>query len=634
MDDLKKENLFTEQGRDTPVPVDVVVVDQATLDRQQTSGTDYVQKNPFGRKDRLYRSPVRARTSSSGSVPDLTEQTTRISQTKSDISERPKRSRTEDEDEQELQIFKEMLEKLTNKSKELNLFIEQTTNTKSEIKKAARDIKWQLECITKRLKEHQSQPSKIKATEESKSTKYPETKTDAKKVQTQSRGIQTVEIVERMEEKEVEIIQKQIEEGKGFEELTTIIDNEWPEEVYRTVYTNLGNPLKANLKNDIVIVIDPNEDGEKGIIKELIGKYPAIKDILEGGCSEGKIEYVRNETKTSRKKEETERQTVFLLPYTVNKKEINDMEKFYKIIKTLKTELDISGEKEKEIILLTPEGLNRNYTRKLTEYALHGGGIKVNYMIPKAIGRGGQKKLPGKSTERFKDDAIVIKTNGKSYADILNTVKQTVNIEQTDVKIKTIRKTKTGDLLMTVEKENGKIDILKKTIENKIENVTVQIGGNPKATVFIKNIDAVTVKEEVQKSIIKEASLEQNEYIEIVKLIKNQRENQTAIVETTKKTADKLTKLGNIRIGWVLCNITPRKQVTKCKNCWSYSHTTKNCNSPSKKNCCNKCAQEGHIAKICTNEFFCPLCNEKGHRHDRGGCKQYKKAMYNATTRN
>lgn len=51
----------------------------------------------------------------------------------------------------------------------------------------------------------------------------------------------------------------------------------------KTVYKTLGNIPRNNCKDDVAIIVDPKETGEKGIMKELIKRFPELKDILEKG---------------------------------------------------------------------------------------------------------------------------------------------------------------------------------------------------------------------------------------------------------------------------------------------------------------------------------------------------------------
>lgn len=54
---------------------------------------------------------------------------------------------------------------------------------------------------------------------------------------------------------------------------------------------------------------------------------------------------------------------------------------------------------------------------------------------------------------------------------------------------------------MILNKGEGNVDNLKKVIEEKIENTTVQIGGLQKKTIIITNIDGTTKKEEIIRPI-------------------------------------------------------------------------------------------------------------------------------------
>lgn len=63
-------------------------------------------------------------------------------------------------------------------------------------------------------------------------------------------------------------------------------------------------------------------------------------------------------------------------------------------------------------------------------------------------GKAAQWKRQNKST-----NGIVIKTKSKTYAELLRTVKDTIDIDEMRVKIKTFRKTIKGNIYVQVERD-------------------------------------------------------------------------------------------------------------------------------------------------------------------------------------
>lgn len=77
-------------------------------------------------------------------------------------------------------------------------------------------------------------------------------------------------------------------------------------------------------------------------------------------------------------------------------------------------------------------------------------------------------KLKTRRTKAAQEtEKVIIKSNGKKYADILRTVKSSINIDEAGIRVKTIKRTMKGDVIVEMlggkEKANAlKHEILKK----------------------------------------------------------------------------------------------------------------------------------------------------------------------------
>lgn len=620
-------NLTVQGTSDHPVPVDDTVGNQAVLDRQPATGTKINENDKmdetraFIRKPLIGRSPPRHRTYSLGS--ELVEQRDKKRKLadREDPSEPLNTPNIQDEETvKRQQEFNLILKKLCETTLELTNQIKNTRNTKEEIKKGITTASDLANKLNKRYQLWKPLDNKNKENRAENSNKT-QTCTFCPNCAHELKAEASEKNVEN--EKEVQNIRDKILEADNLDKLENIINKNWPEETYKKVMIEEGNPLKKDIHWDICIFTGPNDSCEKGILKQLSERHPELPALIEHGTKEKQIEYLANVTKSSRDRQGSKSKYLFIIPLTKDGEGKNDPKEMYNITKKLLSQTETLQRKNIQIVI--PEEESREKVRKILEctYALTTTNIKM--LVP--IGKQGkeQKNETNTTRGRYKDEAIIIKSNGKSYAEMLSTVKS-IDISSTEANVKSIRKTKKGDLLLILPKGEGKADKLKREIENKIENTVVQVNKEHKSTLFITNIDGITTQEEIEKTIKNEIKLEENEQLKILNLIKNQRETQTAIIELTIGAATRLLGMQYIKIGWLLCEVTPRRKVTKCVKCWSYNHVSEKCNGPNRQNCCHKCGEEGHRATECNSQEYCPLCNKTGHRHDRTNCKEYRKA--------
>ncbi|KAH1028575.1 hypothetical protein HUJ05_001920 [Dendroctonus ponderosae] len=79
--------------------------------------------------------------------------------------------------------------------------------------------------------------------------------------------------------------------------------------------------------------------------------------------------------------------------------------------------------------------------------------------------------------------------------------------------------------------------------------------------------------------------------------------------------------------GLVQCTLEKRIMVERCIKCWSYEHSTANCNGSDRRGTCFICSKEGHVAKECKNKPQCPLCKKTGHKAGTGNCESFRRAL-------
>ncbi|KAK9719714.1 hypothetical protein QE152_g22492 [Popillia japonica] len=235
---------------------------------------------------------------------------------------------------------------------------------------------------------------------------------------------------------------------------------------------------------------------------------------------------------------------------------------------------------------------------------------------------------------RKEDSTVMIKTEGRSYVDIVKKLKEKVDIDQIGVKVRKIRKTAKGDLLLQVEGGHEMANTLGKEIKNKIEDIKVTTRRTGTTTIYVLGVDPTTTEEDVKRALGKETKLKETD-INIKSIRKSKHEEQTVIAEIPKQEAMDLIKRRKMRIGWSECGIKERIEVARCFKCLEHGHKSWECTSQTDRSEeCIKCGQKGHTGKQCDNKTRCIKCNIEGHRADQIRCPHFKKLVENIRRQN
>ncbi|KAK9674994.1 Endonuclease-reverse transcriptase [Popillia japonica] len=258
--------------------------------------------------------------------------------------------------------------------------------------------------------------------------------------------------------------------------------------------------------------------------------------------------------------------------------------------------------------------INADYLRKCTEFAFR--------RTHKNIGIVMEKQTKPRTQVAKQLEKVIIKADGKQYADILRTVKGSVNIDKAGI---------------MVNARGTKVEIK-----------------NKNDTVFLTGIDGDVGKDEIVQAIKDSIGGEmQLQDIEIVSIRPTQYGGQNATVVLNKQWAIELCKRGTIRIGWTPCHVRQRINITRCYRClefghhkweckgkegWTpchvrqrinitrcyrcleFGHHKWECKGKDNTSTCLKCGNSDHRAKECTGESYCLTCKKNGHRADQTRC--------------
>lgn len=154
---------------------------------------------------------------------------------------------------------------------------------------------------------------------------------------------------------------------------------------------------------------------------------------------------------------------------------------------------------------------------------------------------------PNRNKSKPKQEGVVVKVEGKSYTEVLQTVKQSINPTEVGVEVTGVKKTKKGDLLLMVKKGSEKVDSLRKTISLKVPEAKATLLSK-KRVFHVKNLDELTTVEDLREALAKELSVN-SEAFEVRALRPTSGNRQNATVILTESLANKFSKIDKIKVG-------------------------------------------------------------------------------------
>lgn len=419
-----------------------------------------------------------------------------------------------------------------------------------------------------------------------------------------------------------EKIKTALNEPIKFDNIKQIIDEKWPEEIFKATKVTYGKE-EHTPEEDLAIFVDPDplKNGEE--LEKLINRVPPIRPLIEEGLIECEMEFIRLQVEvlSSRNKDQNQyTNTTYVLPMKMDKG-IEDAQKIYDLTRQLKEE---ALKQDRKFLKVTTAGhTSADYIRKIMEYIFRENDIQI---IIEEKGKDRKDKGYKKKGQRVEREKILVKTKeGESYADLLKSVKNSVNIQEKDIEIRAIKKTNKGDLLLEVTGGKGKAVELKQTIEEKNRNAEVTIQTD-EIILHITDIDASIESKELKEEIMKAEDI-QDHQVRIISIRPSQNGNQTATVALKKAAAIRVINRGKIKIGWVNCRARKRIHLLRCFRCHLFGHKRENCKEKDRSNLCLKCLKPGHIAKDCQSTPICVVCDAEGHRADQTKCPEYRKLI-------
>lgn len=398
-------------------------------------------------------------------------------------------------------------------------------------------------------------------------------------------------------------------EERSYEIIDSIRGKRWSEDIYKKTKIIEGSILRAPIEHDLVIPIAGDCNFDKEIYKKVKKRYREIEilDMEEGNIGDllerkiGIPEHNGINYKSS---------YLFLITHKANEKDHSKPEDLFNVTEILKKLCATLDRKRLAYPVVVGEE-NAIGTRRIFEYAFRRTDIEmVLYTLPKPEN---SNKKALKKQNKSNEEALLIRTSGQSYADMLKTVKEKVNTKALGITVDGVKKTRKGDLLILTKIGTGDAQKLKNSIESSVGVKVVSIDQTQGLVLHIKDLDAVTEKDEVT-NFLKELGFQQDKY-EITLIRPATNETKVITVKMGKTEAKKLVEMKRIRIGWKTCRVQERIPLPRaCGRCWVIGHKRQDCMGLDRTGLCRRCGKPGHMAASCSSNVKCLACSVEGHQ--------------------
>lgn len=386
----------------------------------------------------------------------------------------------------------------------------------------------------------------------------------------------------------------------------------WDDTLYKNTEIKVGNPIDTPDSTAKVVMVEPKDpDMTKSIQKIYKDKFPDLSKIT------GKFEIMEQLTRLKSRKGKISSRKIVKISHDGTRIDI------WNKLALLRAEM----KGEEQIAMHHVQSLSLETLQKMVQTIFNDTGIYVTIFTTEAFKNGsgkdsndvGRKKTPTTLS-------MVISEGKKSYTEILGTVRKALSLNKNREAIRSIRSTKDGKLLLTMERDEEAMVNIGNILKGTTQLETKHLGNKGTEAVNIKGMEEGTSKEDVRDAIKEIIGIWSESYR--ISEIRPMRSNTTAVtVRLDSEAAKKLLKEQYIRIGLVRCSTEKWHQVRRCRRCWSYEHEAKDCKGPDRTENCYRCGESGHAAQECINDEACPICETKGHKPNSGKCPAFRNAL-------
>ncbi|CAG9763640.1 unnamed protein product [Ceutorhynchus assimilis] len=423
-----------------------------------------------------------------------------------------------------------------------------------------------------------------------------------------------IELEEIKTKKEIFTI---LESGGGFQELAPKLDSPWPEDIYKITAIEAGNPINAHTDYDIVIMANPEEGCDTGLLKQVKHRFPELAELMLEDSKD--IEYIVNTSRRSRQTATLER---FL--YAIPQKEIVPEIIFKKTQRLMEL---TTRAKRKKLLIATDGGINTAYLRKMIEFLYRKEEVEWRILTPKEVRKNTLERQTS-NRPRSQYDTVIINSQGKSYVDTLKEIKKTVEIGKLGITVSSLKKLGDSSVCLKIarrEEEKNDANRLMNAVQSAMKDTSVKVKTN-EDVYYIMGLDGASSGEEVIQAVLGETGIER-QHITLKALKMDKNDNQIATIGIRMESKHNIPSMGKIKIGWTTCTIKQRVYLARCHKCLEFGHKTTDCKGVNRARQCLNCGANDHQAKECKGEPTCFACSAKRHRTDNTGCPTYRKLL-------
>ncbi|KAI5722220.1 hypothetical protein M8J76_005519 [Diaphorina citri] len=364
---------------------------------------------------------------------------------------------------------------------------------------------------------------------------------------------------------EIQSFKETPREKQDMGKLKELLRKDWPQDAFQATKVKIGNPIAESQGENLAFWLGGDTKGRKALLDIARGILPEVATLVSDGSVVGGFQIIETLTRLRGQESDVKERNLYLV----------EGETTEDLVKRLGEMLE-DGKGKKLFIAASHGGLTGNL-RKLVE--LGSRGEEVFFIIPAGTKLSGiQSQGRSKEQQQEQQGTVRVESENLSYAEISKIIKETVNLEEIGVGVKSLRKTKKDNLVIVTEKKecaNTLKNAIESNVQSKIADMKIAVGGE-KSTIMIRDIEGSVSQEEVMEAIQKETK--STSALEI-KMSKNWRGSLTAEISMNKDEAKKLIEVGKIKIGWSVCRVKNKIILNRCYGCLRMGHSWFECRS-------------------------------------------------------
>lgn len=599
-------------------------------------------ENPFRKSNTIPRTPPRERTFS---LPDLhSEEETDKNSSKRKRTENSPSGRTDDTEASH--AFMTTLNEITTQVKLLEKTLKDSYNPKKELCQISSKLSLHIDklksgAIKKWLNDI---PNKNRSREQHK-----ELQMENEKLRKQVRNMEAdfnerlLELSEVPKEKcekckraqATRFIRDKLKKEESYEAFCTATEDDWNSEVFTMPSIGKGQIWDAPKDSGIILVCNNNIESRENNIRRAIEKFGGRDGLISQKKREGDVAMMCHSLGFPNQDGNVSQNIKWLYYPIISDQAIENDKSDKQTFQSLMVVRDHAARLQlKKLAIPEMQGaFGTVITRMLiylladtgTELVIYNAGHQNSRMNDEDTTRGKMEREKdvqaiGTSTKRKpRQDAVLVQMGDKSYSDILKEIKKSVNPLDIGVEVKTIRKSKKNDVILTFQSGSRGAEALKKELEMKLPEAKTQLLTDRK-TLHIKGMDETITETEIVEAVSKAINKEPKTFeVRALRPAFGSTQNATLIIN--EEDANKILKANFLRVGWTSCRVVERAALNRCPRCWEYGHSKGGCTGPNRENHCFRCSAEGHRASECKNKPFCMYCKVEGHQTGSRSCQ-------------